>query len=57
MIIITDYHSVSMPKDLIEEVSKEVDENKTYRSYTEFIIDATRRRLEEVRRERREQKK
>ncbi|MFX1375328.1 MAG: hypothetical protein ACFFA0_05915 [Promethearchaeota archaeon] len=51
MFIITDYRTVQLPNDLVEDIIKEIRENKKlgYRSHSEFIIDATRRRLEEVR--------
>ena len=46
----TFYRSVKLPDDLIEEIRKIITENKElgYRSHSEFIIDATRRRLEEI---------
>lgn len=46
----TDYRTVNVPSDLVEEIKKEIDQlNLGYRSHSEFIIDAARRRLEEVR--------
>lgn len=50
---ITDYKGVNLPKELVEEVIKEITENKAlgYRTHSEFIIEATRLRLEEIRKE------
>ena len=49
MLFITDYRNISLPNELVEEVIKEIEgEFLGYRSHTEFIIDAIRHRLEEV---------
>ena len=47
----TKYRTVQVPNDLIEEIRKEIEANNKlgYRSHSEFIIDAARRRLEEIR--------
>ena len=47
----TDYRSVQVPNELVEEILKEIKRDNTlgYRSHSEFIIDAARRRLEEIR--------
>jgi len=43
----TDYSSVKVPEDLVNEIKRFIKENKEigYRSHTEFVIDATRRHL------------
>ena len=45
------HRTVGIPEDLIEEIKKEIESDNTlgYRSHSEFIIDAARRRLEEIR--------
>jgi len=47
-----------MPGGLIEEVLKIIEEYKDlgYRNKSEFVIDATRRRLEEIKKEKKEEK-
>ncbi len=44
----TKYRTVKLPDNLIESVKKMIEEHKDlgYRSHSEFIIDATRRRME-----------
>ena len=43
------YRYVSIPTELIEQVEKIVDFKKFgYRSIAEFVVDATRRRLEDI---------
>lgn len=44
------YRTVRIPEDLVETVLKIIDERKElgYRSHSEFIIDAIRRRVEEL---------
>ncbi len=46
----TKYRTVKLPNNLIESVIKLLEEHEDlgYRSHSEFIIDATRRRLEEI---------
>lgn len=46
----TKYRTVQLPENLIKEIIKELKDNNelAYRSHSEFIIDATRRRLEEI---------
>lgn len=48
------YRTVQLPDKLVKEVIEEVKNNSKlgYRSHSEFIIDATRRRLEKVRKQR-----
>ena len=43
------YRTVRVPEELVETVLKIIKENKElgYRSHSEFIIDAIRRRVEE----------
>lgn len=50
----TTYRSVKVPDDLVETIKKFIKENNDlgYRSHAEFIIDATRRRLEELKKSR-----
>lgn len=47
----TKYRTVQIPDKLIKEIQKIIELNNElgYRSHSEFIIDAARRRLEEVR--------
>lgn len=44
----TIYRSVRIPEDLINKIQEIIDEYRKlgYRSHSEFIIDATRRRVE-----------
>ncbi len=44
----TKYRSVRIPEDLINKIQEIIDEYRKlgYRSHSEFIIDATRRRVE-----------
>jgi hypothetical protein len=46
----TQYKSVHVPVDLIEDVMNTINENKKlgYRTYSEFCIEAIRRRLDEI---------
>ncbi len=46
----TNYRSVKVQEDLVESIKKFIKENKDlgYRSHAEFIIDASRRILEEL---------
>ena len=46
----TIYRTVKLPNNLIESIKKIIQEHEDlgYRSHSEFIIDATRRRLEEI---------
>jgi metal-responsive CopG/Arc/MetJ family transcriptional regulator len=48
------YRNLHIPDGLFEEIKKEIQENLSlgYRNPSEFIIDATRRRLEEVKKQR-----
>ena len=48
----TKYRTVQIPNDLVEEIKREIklDKKHGYRSHSEFIIDAARHRLEELRR-------
>ncbi len=43
------YRTVRIPEDLVETILKIIKENKElgYRSHSEFIIDAIRRRVED----------
>ncbi|MBD3342333.1 MAG: hypothetical protein GF353_24750 [Candidatus Lokiarchaeota archaeon] len=45
------YRKISIPGDLINQVEKEIKVNRhfIYRSHSEFVIDATRRWLVEIR--------
>lgn len=49
-IIITTYRTVRIPEDLVLSVLKAIDDHKElgYRSHSEFIIDAVRRRVEKL---------
>lgn len=44
------YRSVKLPHELIEEVKRLIDDHKElgYMSHSEFVKDATRRRLEKI---------
>ncbi len=43
------YRSVSLPKELLDEVRKIVEDKRYgYRSIAEFIVEAIRKRLEEI---------
>jgi metal-responsive CopG/Arc/MetJ family transcriptional regulator len=46
----TKYRTVKLPNNLIESVKQLLEEHEDlgYRSHSEFIIEATRRRLEEI---------
>jgi len=46
----TKYRTVKLPENLIESVKKLIREHKDlgYRSHSEFVISATRKRLEEI---------
>ncbi len=46
----TSYRTVKVPEDLINNIRDFIEENKKlgYRSVSEFVIDAIRRRLEDV---------
>ena len=46
----TDYRSVKIPNEVIEEIKKLIKNHKElgYRTHSEFIIEAVRRRLEEL---------
>jgi len=46
----TVYRTVRLPNELVEEIQIVIKEHKElgYRSHSEFIIEATRRRLEEI---------
>ncbi|MGV9200578.1 MAG: ribbon-helix-helix domain-containing protein [Promethearchaeia archaeon] len=46
----TAYRTVKIPEDLVESVLKIIEERKElgYRSHSEFIIDAIRRRVEHL---------
>ncbi|MFX1399406.1 MAG: ribbon-helix-helix domain-containing protein [Promethearchaeota archaeon] len=46
----TQYRTVKLPEDLLNGVRDFIEENNDlgYRSASEFVIDATRRRLEEL---------
>lgn len=50
----TVYRTVKIPEELIESVLSFLEEKNVwgYRSPTEFVIDATRRRLEELQKSR-----
>lgn len=43
-----DYVSISMPKSLVKDVEIFINKNGRYRSITDFIVEATRTRLEEL---------
>mgnify|MGYP006297637073 CR=1 FL=1 len=45
-----DYRTVRVPEELIETILKIIEEHKElgYRSHSEFIIDAVRRRVEKL---------
>ncbi|TXT62305.1 MAG: hypothetical protein BAJALOKI3v1_620006 [Promethearchaeota archaeon] len=44
------YRTVRLPEELVKTVKKIIEEKKElgYRSHSEFIIDATRRRVEKL---------
>jgi len=44
------YRTVRLPEDLVKAVKRIIEEKKElgYRSHSEFIIDATRRRVESL---------
>lgn len=44
------YRTVRIPEDLVESILKIMDDRKElgYRSHSEFIIDAVRRRVEDL---------
>ena len=43
------YTTVSIPSSLLEEIRKKIDKNQlNYRSATEFIINATREKIERI---------
>ncbi|KKL93574.1 hypothetical protein LCGC14_1873320 [marine sediment metagenome] len=46
----SNYRSVKIPGELVETVIKLIEENNelAYRSHSEFIIDAVRRRVEKL---------
>lgn len=46
----TNYRTVKVPEELVKNVRRFIEENKKlgYRSASEFVIDATRRRLEDL---------
>ncbi len=46
----TDYRTVRLPSDMINEINKIRLEHPEwgYRTHTEFVIEATRKRLEEI---------
>ena len=46
----SEYRSVKIPNELIEEVIRIIKEHRElgYMSHSEFVKDATRRRLEEI---------
>ncbi|MHA1436785.1 MAG: hypothetical protein ACTSPD_04360 [Promethearchaeota archaeon] len=48
----TKYRSVKIPEELIEEILKIIREHKElgYRTHSEFVIESTRKRLEEIKR-------
>ena len=50
VIMIRDYTTVQIPNALLREVEKVITEYKNlgYRNRSEFIIEATRRRIEEI---------
>ena len=50
---IREYRTVHLPAGLIEEVLKVITEHKDlgYRNKAEFVIEATRRRLEEIKKQ------
>jgi len=45
-----EYRSIKLPNELVEEVKRIITEHKElgYMSHSEFVKDATRRRLEEI---------
>lgn len=47
------YRNVKLPDNLVEEIRRIINNHKElgYRSHSEFVIDATRRRLEKVKQE------
>jgi metal-responsive CopG/Arc/MetJ family transcriptional regulator len=53
---VTKYRTVGIPDELIKEINKELEISKEhgYRTHSEFIIDAIRRRLDEIRKLRKE---
>ncbi|KKN07592.1 hypothetical protein LCGC14_1065380 [marine sediment metagenome] len=46
----TYYRNVKLPDELIEEIKRIINNHKElgYRSHSEFIMEATRRRLEDI---------
>lgn len=46
----TTYRTVKVPEDLIQNIKETISKEKDlgYRSVSEFVIDAARRRLEEI---------
>jgi len=46
----TYYRNVKLPNELVEEIKKIINNHKElgYRSHSEFIMEATRRRLEDI---------
>ena len=45
-----EYRSVKLPNELIEEVKRIIDDHRElgYMSHSEFVKDATRRRIEQI---------
>ena len=54
----SNYRTVRVPEELVETVLRVIKEQKElgYRSHSEFIIDAVRRRVEELLKTNKEQK-
>jgi len=52
------YIGVSFPQDIVDEVKKIINSNylKGYRSYTEFCVDSVRHRIEDIKKEMKEEK-
>jgi len=48
------YRTIQIPDVMVEQILKEMEINEDvyYRSHTEFVIDAVRRRLEELKEKR-----
>ena len=46
----SEYRSIKLPNELIEEIRRIITEHKKlgYMSHSEFVKDATRKRLEEI---------
>ena len=44
------YHNVKIPRVLADEIERVIRQYPGYRSVSEFVIDAIRRRIEEVKR-------